>query len=163
MKKKVLCLAVILLSIVYTSNAQLYKMGLGARLGNWNNVGAVTFKAFVGEKKAIELIGHFPYHGFIITGLYKYERYLPLADNLDWYVGFGGHAGVWDRYYYDKNKYTSAHSVTIIGLDGIIGLEYKFKMTPISIGLDWKPSLNFNGYNDHVGDAVSLAVRYILK
>ncbi|WP_201300967.1 hypothetical protein [Sunxiuqinia indica] len=50
------------------------------------------------------------------------------VEELNWYYGFGGHIGFWDgnrvNWADDNNAYT------VIGIDGILGLEYHFARAP---------------------------------
>ena len=48
----------------------------------------------------------------------------------------------------------------MIGIDGIIGLDYKIKGAPINVCLDWQPSFNFIGYNYFEGGWGGIGVRY---
>ena len=50
---------------------------------------------------------------------------------------------------------------TVIGIDGIIGLEYSFTEIPINVSIDWKPVLNIIGYSGFWGDGGALSVRYM--
>lgn len=76
--------------------------------------------------------------------------------------GFGGHLGFWDgghaRWADDDRSYT------VLGIDGILGLEYSFVEVPICISLDWKPALNLIGHSGFLGDggALSVSTLYIL-
>mgnify|MGYP001615571992 CR=1 FL=1 len=45
----------------------------------------------------------------------------------------------------------------ILGVDGIIGLEYVFDGVPINLSLDYKPSFNITpGFFDPSGGALSI-------
>jgi hypothetical protein len=56
---------------------------------------------------------------------------------------------------------TAATSYTVIGVDGILGLEYNFSEVPINISIDWKPAFNLVGYSRFFGDGGALSLRYI--
>ncbi|HEX3010100.1 MAG TPA: hypothetical protein VHO90_21035 [Bacteroidales bacterium] len=139
-------------------NAQNYNTGLGGRIGFFNGF---TVKHFVQSDRALEGLLSFRWNGFVITGLYEYQKPLKGVNNLDWYIGVGGHVGFWDGddYYWHHNN--DNHS--IVGIDFIGGLEYTFEEVPINIGLDWKPAFNFIG-DDHVWiDGLALSIRYAIK
>ncbi|HAX94627.1 MAG TPA: hypothetical protein DCY25_11950, partial [Bacteroidales bacterium] len=73
----------------------------------------------------------------------------------------GGHIGFWNG----DNTYDrwgdAGTNYTVIGIDGILGIEYNFEEVPINIGLDWKPAFNLTGYSGFWGDGGALSIRYI--
>ena len=50
---------------------------------------------------------------------------------------------------------------TVIGIDGIIAIEYNFKEIPINISADWKPALNLVEHTRFWGDNGAISVRFI--
>ena len=80
------------------------------------------------------------------------------VDHLNWYYGGGAHIGFWNG---NSSWGERDRAYTIIGIDGIIGIEYNFTEAPINIGLDWKPAINLTGYTGFWGDGGALSVRYI--
>jgi hypothetical protein len=160
MKAKLPLLIFTLVLWSFVSEAQSYKTGLGARLGYFNGV---TVKHFVNETNALEGIASFRWNGFIITGLYEWQKPVQNAPGLNYFLGLGGHIGAWgsgNRWWgnppYDDDGFT------IVGLDFIAGLEYTFAEVPFNIGLDWKPALNFGGYS-WWGDGFALSIRYTFR
>jgi len=157
MKKRIVfyVVAVLLLSSVPLSGfSQRYKTGIGARLGGFSGF---TVKHFVNNQNAIEGLLTFRWGGTVITGLYEWQKPISGAPNLDWEIGLGAHLGfINDDYTYYHHHYNSE---TVAGIDFIIGLEYTFKDAPISIGLDWKPAINFTDAG-WWGDGIGLSVRY---
>jgi hypothetical protein len=89
-----------------------------------------------------------------------YEIHNPAfdIDRLNWYYGVGGHIGFWDGKYDDR---FDAGNNTVIGIDGILGLEYNFKEIPFNLSLDWKPALNLVGSSGFWGDGGAISIRYI--
>jgi hypothetical protein len=148
----------LIISMVFTISihAQNYKTGVGGRLGFFSGI---TAKHFIKPTNAIEGIVSFRWEGFIITGLYEWQKPIKEVNGLDWYIGGGAHVGFWDgnRYYW------SSETSGVFGLDFILGLEYTFTEAPFSIGLDWKPAFNLIGDNHWWGDGVGLSVRYNFK
>ena len=74
---------------------------------------------------------------------------------LTWYFGGGAHvnAGSMYRRYYlyntarDKNVYyVERRDVVAVGVDGILGVEYKFKPVPFAVSADIKPFKETNNY-----------------
>ena len=130
-----------------TANSLSYKTAIGVKV--WNGAG-VTLKTFLTERDALEFIGFFNTYGTRITGLYEFHGNLNTEGNLKWYVGFGGHVGL-----YKPN-------ITVIGVDGVIGIDYKFANAPINLALDWQPSLELKkdyGFNSNWG---GFAIRFTL-
>ncbi len=159
MKPKVIIVALLLtLTATLSIQAQNYRTGLGARLGFFNGI---TVKHFVGSSNAIEGIAAFRWGGFALTGLYEWQKPIKGAHGLDYFLGLGGHIGVWhnDRYYwYDRDRRDGHFS--IVGVDFIAGLEYTLKEVPFNFGLDWKPAFNLIGDRHWWGDGVALSIRY---
>jgi hypothetical protein len=65
----------------------------------------------------------------------------------------GGHASL-----YRENNLRG------FGVDGVIGIDFKFPNKPFNIAIDWQPSVEFgggvnNGFKDNWG---GLALRYTL-
>jgi len=126
---------IVLLAVVTVSQAQSkstgsssYRTALGVKV--WDG-GGISFKHFVQDNNALELIGYFWNQGMRITGLYEIHGPITGATGLRWYIGPGAHVG----FYNTKNG-----DGTFIGLDGVLGLDYKFKGAPINLSLDWPPS-----------------------
>lgn len=131
-----------------------YKTALGVKLCP----GAVTVKHFTGKGKAIEGLGYISSDGFRITGLYELHFPLGSVDGLQWYVGGGAHLGIWSDSW--KNKYPTRDGGVALGVDGVLGLDYKIQGAPLNLSFDWQPSFNVIGYNYFEGGWGGLAVRY---
>jgi len=131
-----------------------YKTAVGVKV----YPGAVTVKHFLSGGKAIEGIGYLTSDGFRVTGLYELHYDLGNVEGLKWYVGGGGHLGIWSDAW--KNKYPTRQAGMAIGVDGILGLDYKIKGAPLNLSFDWQPSFNLIGYNYFEGGWGGLAVRY---
>lgn len=126
-----------------------YKTALGVKF----YPGAVSLKHFIGEKAALEGLGYFWNRGFRVTGLYEFHNDINGVEGLKWYVGPGAHVGFY------SSKYGGG---TSIGIDGVIGLDYKIREAPINLSVDWQPSVEFNGdYNGFSGNWGGLAIRYV--
>lgn len=154
MKKHILILALVSLISGY-SFGQDYKTAAGLRLGT--SIGG-TIKHFVGEKSAFEGLLTTRWQGFELTGLYEIHNNAFDVNRLNWFFGFGGHLG-----FYNGDHTTwgdTGTNYTIVGIDGIIGMEYSFEDVPIVLTLDWKPMFNLTGYTGFWGDALALSVRY---
>ena len=138
------------------SYAQDYNTGVGLRAGYSYGL---TIKHFVSEKNALEGLFSSRWQGFQITGLYEYQNHFSSAERLNWYIGFGAHVGFWNG---NNVKWgDSGTNYTVVGIDGILGLEYVFKEVPINLGIDWKPSFNFVGYSGFWSNGGAISNRYI--
>ncbi|MCF8227572.1 MAG: hypothetical protein K9G58_06730 [Bacteroidales bacterium] len=137
-----------------------YKTGVGLRLGSGFGL---TVKHFTTANTALEGIVVFRWRGINITGLWEYERRAFRTPGLSWYIGGGGHIGIWSNY--DENAYwwdyeEHPNGYTIIGADFILGLEYTVKEFPINFSVDWKPALNLIGYPGVWLNVGALSIRY---
>jgi len=74
-------------------------------------------------------------------------------EGLKWYVGPGVHVGFYDTRY---------GGGTALGIDGVLGLDYKFQGAPIEASVDWQPSFEFgtNYDNGFIGGYGGLGIRY---
>ncbi len=153
--KRYLLAITLFLSITAVSNAQDYNTGIGLRGGAYNGI---TVKHFLGAN-AIEGILTTRYSGFKITGLYEIHKMTAFGvDRLNWYYGFGAHIGFYDPV---NATFLNDGDRMVLGIDGILGLEYNFVEVPFNISLDWKPAINIIGYDPYWFDGGGLSVRYI--
>ncbi len=131
-----------------TANSLEYKTAVGIKL--WSGGGA-TLKTFISDKNALEFIGYFDRYGTRITGLYEIHGNLNTEGNLRWYLGPGAHVGLY-------------RGVTAAGVDGVIGVDYKFANMPLNLALDWQPSVEFGSgdRNGFQGSWGGFAIRYTL-
>ncbi len=158
--KKYLLLFTLIFSLSATGFGQDYETAGGVRGGFYNGL---TIKKFISEKSAFEGILTSRWVGFNVTGLYELHSMDAFdVDRLNWYYGIGGHLG-----YYNGSSYSYWNSSTVtgyamvLGIDGILGLEYNFEEIPINVSVDWKPAFNLLGYTGFLGDGGALSIRYI--
>lgn len=138
------------------SNAQDYSTAIGFR-GGFSN--GVTIKHFLSQRSVVEGIVSTRWQGIDITALYEIHNAQAFGvERLNWYYGVGGHIGFWNGTYTTWG--TSGTSYIVIGIDGILGLEYNFEEIPINVSVDWKPAFNLIGYTGFWGDGGALSVRY---
>jgi len=155
MKKIGFTILLTLFAFLY-SNAQDYHTGIGFRGGFTNGL---TIKHFVSSKTALEGIIGSRWRGLELTGLYEIHGRAFKAERLNWYIGFGGHVGFWDGKYTKWGERDQQY--TVVGIDGILGLEYNFAEVPFNISVDWKPAYNFYGYTEFWVDGGAFSIRYI--
>jgi hypothetical protein len=168
--KKNLLVSLILVSLASlsakaqnVSDSYGYTTGLGVKL--WNDGAGVSFKQFTESNRAIEAIGYFWNGGARITGLYEFHFDIAGAPGLKWYVGPGVHVGFYnDRSYnsrYYRNNYDDGSaSGSFAGIDGVLGLDYKFNGVPLNLSLDWQPTFEFGDNRGFIGSWGGLGVRY---
>jgi hypothetical protein len=157
MKKKQVTLSIAFVAIVAIVQAQsmgsTYKTALGVKV--WDGAG-ISVKHFTNKNNwAIEGIGFFWKDGFRVTGLYEFHGPINGAPGLQYYIGPGAHIG-----FYDGNNNFNVDNRTFIGLDGVLGLDYKINGAPINLSIDWQPSIEFGdgrGFNSGWG---GLGVRF---
>lgn len=155
MKRLIVVLLGILISVAVVQ-AQDYNTGIGVRGGLSNGL---TVKHFLNSNAAVEGILSTRWQGVNITGLYEIHSQAFQTPRLNWYYGLGGHIGFWDG---NRNHpWFNDGSYTIVGIDGIIGLEYNIEPIPFNISLDYKPAINLIGHTGFWGDEVAFSLRFI--
>ena len=132
----------------HTLQAEEYETGIGIRLGGVTQ--GISVKHNLSTNSALEGILSFGHHSFLITGLYEKQSAISGAQGLYWFFGGGAHLGFYnsgDYFYYKKHGviyyYGDRKSSAVVGIDFILGLEYKFQKAPITLGLDIKPAIDF--------------------
>jgi hypothetical protein len=138
-----------------TQNSTSYKSAAGVKL--WNG-GALNLKTFVKEEKeAVEVIGFFYNGGVRLTGLYEWHGNLSTEGELKWYAGGGAHVNFWR-----VKVLGTTSSGTRVGIDGVLGLDYKFKNLPLNAAIDWQPAYEFGKDNTggFAGNWGGVAIRY---
>ena len=157
MKKLILLISVCasFSAFAQTDNAASYKSALGVKV---SASVAASYKTFVTSKNALEVQSTFFKQGVRLVGLYEFHSFsFAGAPGLGWYAGPGAHVGFWKKNYRDKYNSTAD-----IGLDGVLGLDYRIKNAPINLSLDWQPSLSLVGNAGLSPQFGGLAIRYIL-
>lgn len=148
--KILLALAAFLLAL--TAMSQPYHKAIGVKFP----VGVgVTYKNFIRPAAALEFQALHVQEGFRLSGLYEFHFPFTKAEGLSWYVGPGAHVGFYKSAY--QKSYDSRMD---LGIDGIIGLDYKFSGIPFNVALDWQPSISFSGNSGANAAYGGVAVRY---
>ena len=137
-----------------TSHAQApYNRALGVKFpGGFS----LTYKKFVTDTRNLEAQFTVWDKGFRAAGLYEFNFYtFDKIPELSWFVGPGAHVGFW------KSGYEKTYNSQIdLGIDGIIGLDYKFKTVPINVSLDWEPAVTLLGSAGFTPVFGGAAIRY---
>ena len=155
-----IALAFCLLAALYTSAQQSdvapYQTALGVKISSGV---AASYKTFVTSKNAFEAQSSFFKEGIRLVGLYEFHSYaFPGVPGLGWYIGPGVHVGFWKRNYRDKYN-----STVDIGIDGVLGLDYKIPSVPLNLSLDWQPSYSVVGNAGLSPQFGGIAIRYIFE
>ena len=154
MKRWIIAIGLLMLATgVYAQQG--YQSGVGVRGGF---VSGVTIKHFTDSETALEGILSFGRWGFNATGLYEIHARAFDVDRLNWYYGGGAHIGQWTD---DHPFFDTRGQYAVVGLDGILGLEYQIEDIPFTISADWKPTINFTGNPGSFGFGGAMTVRYI--
>ena len=166
MKKTIILTIALAVVAIFSAEAQRmdqnYTSALGIKIWGYEEAG-ISYKHFLPgyTNHAIEGLGYFWYNGVRFTGLYEF--YFDMgAPGLKWYVGPGAHLGIYNDRYRDRYV-SSGNGGALIGIDGVIGLDYKFDKAPINLSLDWQPSIEFGTTNAFQAAWGGIGVRYTIK
>jgi hypothetical protein len=140
-------LIIVALLVCLTGKAQNYTRDVGLRIGD--NLSA-TYRIHLSDNQAFEGIFYGGKHGSTFTILK--EHFQPalgqISENLYFTYGYGAHAGL--RYI---NNYRILNRVydlgdyrvnPVLGIDGMIGLEYRFPDLPLLMSIDTKPYFEYS-------------------
>jgi len=133
---------------------------IGARFGN---IVGVTYRYALPEtRSAVEGIlsiqSNSVFSRFRLVGLYEFHQPLPIAENFNWFYGFGGSVGSFRGKLSDG---TASKSRFLLGVDGIVGVEYNIPTTLLSASLDAKPYFDFlKESTTKALDPFGLSIRY---
>jgi hypothetical protein len=158
MKKIILTLMIFAITFVAKSQdmnlGSEYKTAIGLKVFP----GSVSIKHFISDNVAVEGLGYFWQYGFRATALYEMHGNFTGVDGLKWYVGPGAHVGFYNTQW--AKDYPTRNSGVAIGIDGVIGIDYKIQGAPLNVSFDWQPSVNLVGYSYFEGGWGGLGIRY---
>lgn len=126
------------------STSSSYNTAIGLRAGGTSGL---TVKHFTSKGAAWEGIIGLWNNAFSLTALYEKHAHAG-APGLNWYYGGGGHIAAQNgrfgnrSYYYHRDYYKN--DGVGIGIDGIVGIEYKITPIPFAISFDLKPFIEIN-------------------
>jgi hypothetical protein len=131
-----------------------YKNAFGVRAGGTSGL---TYKHIFDTGNAIEgIIGIWP-NAYGLTGLFS-KHVSTTVEGLKWYYGGGAHiTNEIDRTtYYDRatdSYYYRNRDIGFgIGVDGVVGLDYKIPVVPLAVSIDVKPFVQFNNNRSAIFD-----------
>jgi len=114
-----------------------YKAAIGIRAGETSGV---TFKFRTSSASNIELLAGIWSDWLSLTALYERNAQAFNVNGLRWYYGGGGHVAFATGIYNSGRLYTRGSDFAV-GVDGVVGLEYKIPPIPFAISIDIKPLL----------------------
>jgi hypothetical protein len=141
--KRVLIVFAIIAGSVAYSNAQ----ELGVRFGDVSG-GNVAIDGIFGTGQFSRIHADVSFgNGVGIDALWDF-LYRPLSgEAFKWYVGAGPYIQIDDPFWF--------------GIAGEVGLEYAFVTVPISLSIDWRPSVSIVESTDFHGGGFGFNVRYV--
>ncbi|NOZ47560.1 MAG: hypothetical protein GXO79_12385 [Chlorobi bacterium] len=153
----------------YSIYAQEYTKAFGLRTGNNS---AFTYKSFFNDMESFEGMLSFK-QGIIISVLKEQNElaFVNFSDRIFYYYGFGGHIGFVNNstdnsaFYTISKNFRQNLTHPVVGLDVLVGIEYRFVSVPFIAGLEVKPYFDLFGTNYfsmHTGD-LSLTIKYIFN
>lgn len=136
-----------------------YETSVGIRLSPFYGA---SIKHFFQGNNAVEGLLHTRWNAIKITALYERHQAAFDEPGLNFYYGGGGHIGFQNGRYYSRDVYDGG---ALVGIDGIIGLEYTIqdREIPLNISVDWKPLFAFAPLAGFWGSEVGITARYILR
>ena len=135
----------VLLFIANGSKAQEYKpdyqYAIGLKFGGYEN--GISGKYFMDSNTSLEGLIGFRSNGLVFTGLYELNQQAFSMEGFRFYYGFGAHIGAIGAGYYKNYGHDEFYnsSQILLGVDGVIGLEYVIPQSPIAVSLDLNPRL----------------------
>ena len=151
--QKFLLLLLFTTTVIITQAQAPYNRALGLKFpGGFS----LTYKKFVADTKNLEAQFTSWHKGFRVAGLYEFNFFtFDKVPELSWFVGPGAHLGFWKSEF--KDNYNSHVD---LGIDGILGLDYKLKGAPINVSVDWQPAVTLLGSAGFTPAFGGFAVRY---
>lgn len=139
-----------------------YKTAIGLK----SLPGGITLKQFVSKNNAVEGIMYFDRNVTRFTALYEMHYDIQSTiEGLRWFIGPGVHIGGWTPTFKANNPQKSGLSTMGVGVDAIIGIDYKIDALPFDISVDWQPSVNLTSYS-YLSSGLTwggVAFRYTIK
>jgi hypothetical protein len=150
MKKK--GYAILVTVLISLTQVQAQDFGLGFRISS--HIG-ITGQYFLSSDRAIEGQMNYNNYGLDFVGLYEVHRSLG-EPGWRWYYGGGAHISTWNH---------SPDNSLLIGVDGIIGIEYMFAQVPLALSIDLKPAFDLVASEDPFvsHNYVGIGLRYFFK
>ncbi len=141
--KKLLLISIFALIAGYYAGAQ----EIGVRFGGTNGAGGVALDGVFGAGPGRIHADLGIYNGGVGVDVLWDFIYKPLGgEAFNWYLGAGPTTYIGDDFW--------------LGVCGEIGLEYRFNSVPISLGVDWRPTLWVIEETKFGADSFGLCARF---
>jgi hypothetical protein len=141
----VIAVAGFLIVSAYTASGQAlsseYKAAFGLRAGETSGI---TFKYNTTSSTGFEIIAGIWSNWLSLTGLYEKRAAAFNVEGMKWFYGAGGHVVFKTSTYYNEGRTYDRGDQFALGVDGIVGLEYKIPQIPFAISLEVKPLMEIN-------------------
>ena len=158
--KTTILTSILFAGILLQANSQSLGTSYTTAIGVKVYPASLSVKHFVQQNNAIEGLLAFWESGNRLTGLYEIHGDINNAAGLKWYIGPGAHIGSWNDTWKKNNP--TRESGMVVGVDGILGLDFKFKNIPLNMSIYWQPSINLIGYQYFESGWGGLGIRYTL-
>src|SRR5690606_9396042 len=157
MKKVLLSVAAVALLAIGAQEAKAqtpYKSAIGLVFDGdaGSNVG-IQYKTAVGPTTAFQAQASFRSNWISLGADYQYEKSIPGAEGLAWYVGGGTHLCI--------ETSDGPGDKTFMGLRPQAGLEYKIPPVPLAFHLDYKPTIGIVNGGGFAGDGFTFGVKFV--
>ncbi|MFD2864713.1 hypothetical protein [Mucilaginibacter antarcticus] len=143
--------------------AQDYKWAAGLKFGGYEN--GISGKYFIDNATALQGLIGFRDHGVVFTGLYENNHTAFEVPELKFYYGFGAHIGSAGQGIYrtfnGSDRFYERPQL-LLGLDGVVGLEYQIPETPIAVSVDLNPRIEV-AKGPFLDLAPGLGIKYTFK
>jgi hypothetical protein len=144
MKKLLITLLVVLPSLGF---AQVFENAIGIRGGL---TAGFEYRFYMDDANSYKFLLGTRDGGVQIHALKEFHQYdlFSFTDRLVLVYGAGLHAGYeqWEKRYIEGNTtWYEDRTAFLVGLDGLVGLEYLFYEVPISLGFEVKPYFDLLG------------------
>lgn len=155
MKKTSLVIVVAVLFCATSVSAQGYKTAAGLQIdfGDGSTLVGPAIKHFFSNNNAVEGEVLFGNHITFLQAFYQYQKEIPNAKGLEWYLGGGPSLGL----------YSGGSSFY---LRPMVGLDYKINDVPLALSFDWRPFiyLGSNSFGSRfTGARFGLGFKYVFK
>jgi hypothetical protein len=121
-----------------------YRTGIGLRTGETSGI---TLKFNAQKASSIEIIAGIWSDWLSLTGLYEKNVAAFNINGMRWYYGAGGHVA-FETDTFNNGRYYDRGDDFALGIDGIVGLEFKIPPIPFAVSLDIKPFLEIYNNGD---------------